>query len=86
MTYVCKFLSGFSKTFGKGSVTRSYAYGYEGLVQNGGAGGRGDIMNWVEWLILGLAFPIAIAGYFFEGAAKKSKPDDSEDRYDGAVC
>jgi hypothetical protein len=39
-----------------------------------------DIMDWVEWLILGLAFPIAIAGYFFEGPGKKSKLDDDEDR------
>jgi hypothetical protein len=38
----------------------------------------GDIMDWVEWLILGLAFPIAIAGYFFEGPGKKL--DDNEDR------
>jgi hypothetical protein len=37
-------------------------------------------MDWVEWLILGLAFPIAIACYFFEGAGKKSNPDVDEDR------
>jgi hypothetical protein len=33
---------------------------------------------WVEWFILGLAFPIAIAGYFFPD--KKSKPDEDEGR------
>jgi hypothetical protein len=40
----------------------------------------GGSMDWVEWLILGLAFPIAIAGYFFEVPRKKSTPDDDEDR------
>ena len=38
----------------------------------------GGSMDWLEWLILGLAFPIAIAGYFFPDI--KSKPDDDEDR------
>jgi hypothetical protein len=40
----------------------------------------GGSMDWLEWLILGLAFPIAIGGYFFEVPRKKSKPDDDEDR------
>jgi hypothetical protein len=42
--------------------------------------GVGGSMDWVEWLVLGLAFPIAIACYFFEGAGKKSNPDVDEDR------
>ena len=40
----------------------------------------GGSMDWLEWLILGLAFPIAIGGYFFEVPRKKSTPDDDEDR------
>ena len=48
------------------------------LAEAFGSGGGRSMEWWVEWFILGLAFPIAIAGYFFPDM--KSKPDDDEDR------